>query len=129
MLLARRQLSSATRARRRQAIRGIGHSSSEAAMTATLSEPLDSVTRWADEIRPLAMQRFRTPLAVQVKSDRSPVTQADREVEAAWRKRIACRWPMHGLLGEEAGAERADAEWLWVIDPIDGTSAFVTGSP
>ncbi|MBI1944261.1 MAG: histidinol-phosphatase [Deltaproteobacteria bacterium] len=58
-----------------------------------------------------------------------PVTAADRGAEAAIRKRVAARYPSHGVLGEEYGADRTDAEWVWVIDPIDGTRAFVAGLP
>ena len=72
---------------------------------------------------------FRSQLDVQRKVDGSPVTQADRFAETAIRERIADRYPDHGVIGEEFGSERADAEWVWVIDPIDGTGAFVSGLP
>ncbi|MBX3187508.1 MAG: histidinol-phosphatase [Labilithrix sp.] len=58
-----------------------------------------------------------------------PVTAADRGAEAALRKRIAARYPDHGVIGEEYGDDRPDAELVWVIDPIDGTRAFVAGLP
>jgi histidinol phosphatase-like enzyme (inositol monophosphatase family) len=76
-------------------------------------------------IRPL----FRSPLLVEAKGDASPVTEADRAAEQAMRGLLRERFPEHGILGEEFGAERAEAEWLWVLDPIDGTRAFVTGRP
>ncbi len=76
-------------------------------------------------IRPL----FRSPLLVEAKGDASPVTEADRAAERALREFLHARFPGHGILGEEYGAERADAEWLWVLDPIDGTRAFLTGRP
>lgn len=57
----------------------------------------------------------------------SPVTVADRNAEAAMRKLIQERYPSHGVLGEEFGSERADAELCWVLDPIDGTKSFITG--
>ena len=76
-------------------------------------------------IRPL----FRSPLVVEAKGDASPVTEADRAGEQAMRGLLRERFPDHGILGEEFGAERAGAEWLWVLDPIDGTRAFVTGRP
>ena len=78
-----------------------------------------------DAIRPW----FRSRSAVERKGDGSPVTQADRAAEALIRERIADRFPQHGVIGEEYGAEREDAEWVWVIDPIDGTGAFVSGLP
>lgn len=76
-------------------------------------------------IRPL----FRSALLVEAKGDASPVTEADRGAELALREYIARHHPDHGVIGEEYGAERADAEWVWVLDPIDGTRAFVTGRP
>ena len=72
---------------------------------------------------------FRTPLAVETKADTSPVTAADREVEAAMRERIETAYPDHGILGEEFGPARADAEYVWVLDPIDGTKSFISGKP
>lgn len=76
-------------------------------------------------IRPL----FRSALLVEAKGDASPVTEADRRAELAMREVLRARFPGHGVLGEEHGAEDPDAEWLWVLDPIDGTRAFVTGRP
>ncbi len=58
-----------------------------------------------------------------------PVTAADRGAEAAIRQVIAERFPEHGVLGEEYGADRAEAEFVWVLDPIDGTRGFIAGAP
>lgn len=58
-----------------------------------------------------------------------PVTRADRDAEAALRRLIAARFPDHGVVGEEYGEDRPDAEHVWVLDPIDGTRAFVAGLP
>lgn len=58
-----------------------------------------------------------------------PVTIADKNAEAALRKFINKTFPDHGILGEEYGAENLDAEFVWVLDPIDGTRAFVSGLP
>ena len=58
-----------------------------------------------------------------------PVTVADRETEAAMRRLINKRYPDHGILGEEYGAENLDADWVWVLDPIDGTRGFICGIP
>lgn len=58
-----------------------------------------------------------------------PVTAADRGAEAAIRRTIAQRWPQHGVIGEEYGVDRPEAEFVWVIDPIDGTRAFIAGLP
>lgn len=77
-------------------------------------------------IRPL----FADPsLAVDTKSDATPVTAADRNAEECIREMIAARYPDHGIMGEEFGVERADAEYTWIIDPIDGTKSFITGCP
>jgi histidinol phosphatase-like enzyme (inositol monophosphatase family) len=63
------------------------------------------------------------------KADASPVTIADRNAELAMRAVLNDRCPSHGILGEEYGLERADAALRWVLDPIDGTRAFITGRP
>jgi histidinol phosphatase-like enzyme (inositol monophosphatase family) len=84
----------------------------------------DLADRAGAVIRPL----FRQPLDVDTKSDESPVTVADRGAEAAIRELINDRYPEHGILGEEFGAERADSDWVWHLDPIDGTKSFISGS-
>src|SRR5919199_49841 len=58
-----------------------------------------------------------------------PVTEADRAGEAAMRQLIRRTFPTHGIVGEEFGAEQEDAEYVWVLDPIDGTRAFMAGLP
>jgi myo-inositol-1(or 4)-monophosphatase len=68
-------------------------------------------------------------LAVETKADASPVTAADRGAEEVMRTRIAKAFPGHGIIGEEFGEERPDAEFTWVLDPIDGTKSFITGVP
>jgi myo-inositol-1(or 4)-monophosphatase len=71
----------------------------------------------------------RKDFGLEFKADDSPVTLADREAEAIMRDRITKRFPGHGILGEEHGTDRVDAEWVWVLDPIDGTKAFATACP
>lgn len=83
----------------------------------------------AEAARGVTRHYFRTPVAVDTKDDDSPVTVADRETEARLRERIAARFPEHGIVGEEHGTEGRDAEFVWVLDPIDGTKAFITGNP
>lgn len=79
-----------------------------------------------DFIRPY----FRaTDLTVEIKADETPVTVADRGGEELLRRLIRKRFPEHGIIGEEFGSERQDAEFVWVLDPVDGTKAFVTGVP
>ena len=72
---------------------------------------------------------FRRPLAVEDKPDLTPVTVADRAAERAMRRLIETRFPKHGILGEELGRVREDAELVWVLDPIDGTKSFISGVP
>ena len=81
-----------------------------------------------ETIRPF----FRTALGVENKSlagGFDPVTAADRAAEVAMRTLIKKTFPAHGIVGEELGAERADAEYVWVLDPIDGTKSFICGLP
>lgn len=79
-----------------------------------------------DFIRPLYRQ---SQVTVEFKSDQSPVTVADRGAEELMRAQIGRRFPQHGIIGEEFGTERADAEFVWVLDPVDGTKSFITGVP
>ncbi len=75
---------------------------------------------------------FRTSLGVDNKSagrDFDPVTEADRAAEAVMRRLIKASFPRHGIVGEEFGNEREDAEYVWVLDPIDGTKSFIAGFP
>lgn len=58
-----------------------------------------------------------------------PVTEADKAAEVAIRAHINARYPEHGIIGEEYGEERADADYVWILDPIDGTRAFISGIP
>jgi myo-inositol-1(or 4)-monophosphatase len=81
-----------------------------------------------ETIRPF----FRSALGVENKSRSGgfdPVTAADRAAEAAMRALIRRTFPEHGVIGEELGAERPDAEYVWVLDPIDGTKSFICGLP
>jgi histidinol phosphatase-like enzyme (inositol monophosphatase family) len=71
----------------------------------------------------------RLDVGVERKADHSPVTLADQEAELAMRNWIERKFPGHGILGEEHGTVRADAEFVWVLDPIDGTKSFITGVP
>src|SRR5512147_107135 len=77
-------------------------------------------------IRPLFAN---AELAVETKSDLTPVTAADRGAEELMRTMIERRFPTHGVLGEEFGGTRTDAEYVWVLDPIDGTKSFAAACP
>lgn len=91
----------------------------------------------ADAAGRAIMPFYRRPLRIDDKSTAGrtagavfdPVTAADREAEAAIRALIERHWPQHGIIGEEFGSVRADAEHVWVIDPIDGTRSFMSGMP
>src|SRR5207248_7914266 len=72
---------------------------------------------------------FRTGVTIDDKADSSPVTIADREAETAMSAVLAAQVPEHGVFGEEHGAVRTGADYVWVLDPIDGTKAFITGLP
>jgi myo-inositol-1(or 4)-monophosphatase len=81
-----------------------------------------------ETIRPF----FRTALGIENKSTGGgfdPVTAADRAAEAAMRALIKKTFPAHGIVGEEFGAEQPEAEYVWVLDPIDGTKSFICGMP
>jgi len=84
------------------------------------------ITQIASEI---AMDHFRNTLDVSFKSDESPVTQADKAVEAAVLAYLEGHLPDHGVYGEEYGQKRLNSEYLWVVDPIDGTRSFLSGHP
>lgn len=64
---------------------------------------------------------------IEIKADGSPVTNIDTAIEAAWRKRIHEKYPEHGILGEEFGSANTSSDWVWVLDPIDGTRQFAAG--
>jgi myo-inositol-1(or 4)-monophosphatase len=75
---------------------------------------------------------FRTALTVEDKSRGiafDPVTAADRAAETTMRSLIRRSFPAHGIIGEEFGEDRPDAEYVWVLDPIDGTKSFISGMP
>lgn len=88
----------------------------------TLAEQL------ADVARRIAMAHFRTPVAVTAKSDGSPVTIVDKEIETEMRRMIRAAFPRHAIRGEEFPAE-GSGEFTWMLDPIDGTKSFITGFP
>ncbi len=83
----------------------------------------------ADAAGEVIRRYFRQAIAIDDKSDLSPVTIADREAEAAMRRLIDERFPEHGIIGEEHGRSRAEADYVWVLDPIDGTKSFISGIP
>jgi inositol-phosphate phosphatase / L-galactose 1-phosphate phosphatase / histidinol-phosphatase len=83
----------------------------------------------ADITRGVSMRYFRSDFVTETKPDLTPVTIADRECERLMREQIQREFPDHGIIGEEHGSERPDASHVWILDPIDGTKAFVSGRP
>ena len=98
-------------------------------MSLAITELASFAERLADASGPIARGYFRSGLNIDIKADDSPVTRADREVEAHMREMIAATYPDHGIIGEEHGSTGADREYVWILDPIDGTKAFITGRP
>jgi inositol-phosphate phosphatase/L-galactose 1-phosphate phosphatase/histidinol-phosphatase len=90
---------------------------------------LELARNLADAAGAVIRPYFRKPLAVDDKPDLTPVTAADRAAEQAMRSLIEGRFPDHGILGEEFGPLREDAEFVWTLDPIDGTKSFISGVP
>jgi histidinol phosphatase-like enzyme (inositol monophosphatase family) len=96
----------------------------------TLHELLTFAHEAAWQAGKITLRYFQTGITPELKADESPVTVADREAEAFLRAAIGARYPEHAVLGEEEGASgSADAEWRWILDPIDGTRSFVRGVP
>ena len=77
----------------------------------------------------ISREYYAGNFTVEIKADLTPVTQADVECEAAIRETILGRFPDHGIYGEEMGRTHGDAEFLWLVDPIDGTKGFVRQYP
>jgi histidinol phosphatase-like enzyme (inositol monophosphatase family) len=90
---------------------------------------LELAGRLADAAGAAIRPFFRKPFMMEAKADLSPVTEADRAAEAAMRAILAEERPGDGVIGEEYGRDREDAERVWVLDPIDGTRSFVAGRP
>ncbi|HYW30444.1 MAG TPA: histidinol-phosphatase [Gemmatimonas sp.] len=95
-------------------------------MEGTLLQAASEVAELAAKV---AMGWYRSSYAVETKGDGSPVTIADREAERAAREWITSRFPGDGIMGEEFGESGAGARRRWILDPIDGTKAFVRGVP
>lgn len=92
-------------------------------------EDITLVERLADAAGEAIRPYYRARFTIETKADLSPVTQADRAAEAAVRTILSAERPAEGVIGEEYGADRPDAARVWVIDPIDGTRAFLAGRP
>jgi histidinol-phosphatase len=96
---------------------------------AFLARALDAAHRAADAAEAITLPRFRAQdFSVKTKADATPVTEADRGAEAAIKRVLRVVFPDHAFYGEEEGRE-GDGDFLWLIDPIDGTKSFVRGYP
>jgi histidinol-phosphatase len=90
-----------------------------------LATALEAARAAAEVVR----RYYQSNLAVTIKADKTPVTEADVETEKVIRNVIESRFPGHGFYGEETGTRALDAEYLWLVDPIDGTKSFVREYP
>ena len=90
---------------------------------------LETALRAARAAESVIRRYWAQGVEVALKADASPVTEADVEAERVIRQIILERFPEHGFFGEETGKTRAGAEWLWLIDPIDGTKSFIRRTP
>ncbi len=94
-----------------------------------VGELLKIAERAAKNAERVILSHFETNLSVEWKPDNTPVTVADRGAEEELRKVFASETPDFGLIGEEFGIEKPDAEYKWIFDPIDGTKSFIRGVP
>ena len=96
-------------------------------MNSNKDELISFANHLADESAKIIKQYFRKSFKVENKEDESPVTVADKKTELKIRELIENKYPNHGILGEEFEKKDTKSEYLWVIDPIDGTRSFVAG--
>ncbi len=90
---------------------------------------LDFAVEIAREAGAFTLEHFQAATPVELKSDKSPVTVADRGAEERLRRRIEAAYPEHGILGEEFGERPGRSPGRWILDPIDGTQSFISGVP
>ena len=103
------------------------HSLSFAVLQNFMERFLKTALAAAEAASAETMNYYRGEFEVELKDDQTPVTVADRRAEDIIRERLLTAFPEHGFYGEESGRRRADAEYLWLVDPIDGTKSFVGG--
>jgi histidinol-phosphatase len=95
----------------------------------THSPELQAALDAAEKAAEIARSLYQRNIEIRIKADKSPVTEADVRCELAIREILESRFPAHGFYGEETGLHRQDADCLWIVDPIDGTKAFVREYP
>jgi histidinol-phosphatase len=93
------------------------------------SKFLQAALTAADAAAAIIRKAYRGNFRVEYKADATPVTEVDVSAERVIRDLLHQKFPTHGFYGEETGREALDAEYLWLVDPIDGTKAFVRGYP
>ncbi len=98
-------------------------------MKPSLSELMAFAVETAHDAGRLTLGYFQAGVQPEFKADDSPVTVADRRAEELIRQRIAARYPHHAIVGEEYGHSESDSDFRWIVDPIDGTKAFIRGVP
>src|SRR5512139_1619301 len=96
---------------------------------ASASPELAAALAAADAADAVIAPMYRSNVAVEIKADRTPVTEADRRAEAAIRAVLGARFPHYGFYGEEGGQQDMQAECVWLVDPLDGTKSFVRDTP
>ena len=94
-----------------------------------LLEVKDAALSFMKPAKKEVLKWYRGQFSIDLKADESPVTIADRNAEEILRKKISQHFPEHGIIGEEFGNHNEDAEWVWTIDPVDGTRSFIRGLP
>lgn len=90
---------------------------------------LEEATDIAERASNIALSYFRQPILIEMKENHTPVTVADKKTEEMIRSELKKAFPDHGILGEEFGEEPHNSDFVWTIDPIDGTRSFVRGIP
>lgn len=94
-----------------------------------LQHAITFANQLADASGAIIREAMAAPPAFTPKADNSPVTEIDKKVERELRRLIEATYPSHGILGEEYGGQALDNDYVWVIDPIDGTKPFIAGVP
>tara|TARA_B100000886_G_scaffold332144_1_gene284498 strand:+ start:32 stop:808 length:777 start_codon:yes stop_codon:yes gene_type:complete len=84
---------------------------------------------FADQSGEILKNNFFGECEVEKKNDGTLVTNIDKEIEEKFRKRVKKEFADHGVIGEEFGKDKTDSEYVWVIDPLDGTHSFISGKP
>jgi histidinol phosphatase-like enzyme (inositol monophosphatase family) len=93
------------------------------------TELLEEASSIVERAGKLALSYFRQPILIEMKENHTPVTIADKKTEELIRELLGKSFPSFGIVGEEFGEHAADAEYVWTVDPIDGTRSFIRGIP